>query len=163
MGGVIRGAVLGCVTLLVIPHGRVEALLAADQPTPGQTIPTFGALDTDGNPVEVSFPDGSTTVLLFFASGCSTCHDTIPEWNHAYDRKPARTRVLGIILDQEPPGFWQVMKVRFPVVRAPDSIRKLHLGQVPATLRVGAGGRIHDAVSGIVGRARLAELFMPIG
>jgi len=143
------------------PMASPEAL--AMPLAPGAVVRPFEARDTDGHDVRVGFLPGTATVLLFFLSGCSDCHDMLPEWNYAYDRRAANVRVLGVILDQEPPGFWKVMRLRFPVVRASSvsALRDLHPTRVPLTMRLRAGGTIEDLVVGLASRARLGSLFAP--
>jgi thiol-disulfide isomerase/thioredoxin len=126
----------------------------APQPPPspakGDVVPVFETLAIDGKAVKVDFPKGSKTVLLFFLSGCPHCHKMIPDWNRAYERKAKNLKILGVIMDQEPPGFWGTMPVSFPVVRAPgrDFLRSLNVNRVPLTLRVAEGGRIEDVALG---------------
>jgi thiol-disulfide isomerase/thioredoxin len=132
-------------------------------PSKGDVIPAFETLGIDGKPVKVEFPQGSKTVLLFFLSGCPTCHKMIPEWNRAFSRRAGDLRVVGVIMDQEPPGFWGTITVAFPVVRSPGRafLTGLNVNRAPLTLRVGAGGRVEDLVLGLVDPIRLGELFAP--
>jgi hypothetical protein len=87
----------------------------------------------------------------------------IPEWNRAYQRKPEGLEVVGVIMDQEPPGFWSTMSILFPVVRSPGRkfLRSLNVNRVPLTLRVGEGGTIEDLALGVTDPIRLGELFKP--
>ena len=132
-------------------------------PSSGDVIPAFEAQGVDGTTQQVSFPKGSSTVLVFFLSGCSTCHKMIPEWNRAFERKPGALRMVGVLMDQEPPGFFTAMPVAFPVVRSPGRpfLQALKVNRAPLTLRVGPGGRIEDVGSGVIDPIRLGELFHP--
>jgi hypothetical protein len=96
-------------------------------------------------------------------SSCPTCHRMLPEWNRAFDRRPKGLRVYGILLDQEPPGFFMAMPVTFPVLRSPggDFTREYKLARVPLTLRVGPAGQVEDVGSGHLDAMRLGELFRP--
>lgn len=134
-----------------------------ETPSKGDVVPAFETMATDGRAQKVDFPKGSKTVLLFFLSGCPVCHKMIPEWNRAYERRPKDLRVLGVIMDQEPPGFWGTMAISFPVVRAPgrEFLRGLNVNRAPLTLRVGEGGRVDDLGLGIIDPIRLGELFAP--
>jgi hypothetical protein len=138
---------------------------AAQGPMPavGDVVPAFDAVGLDGKRASIEYPPGSTTVLLFFLSSCQTCHRMIPEWNRLYGRKPKELRLWGVLLDQEPPGFFMAVPVAFPVVRAPggDFNRTYKLSKVPLTLRVGPGGRVADVAVGKVDAMRLGELFRP--
>lgn len=127
----------------------------------GEVVPAFDAEAVDGTTRHVDYPKGSTTVLLFFLSSCPTCHRMIPEWNRAYGRKPANLTVVGVMLDREPPGFFETMPISFPVVRAPsrDLSRSFKIQQVPVTLRVDAGGKVDGVAVGVVDPIRLGELF----
>jgi thiol-disulfide isomerase/thioredoxin len=133
--------------------------LAAAQPAPaappmapsrGDVVPAFETLGVDGKPWKVDFPRGSQTVLLFFLSSCPHCHKMIPEWNRAYERRPRGVKIFGVIMDQEPPGFWSTIPVSFPVLRSPgrEFLRSLNVNRVPLTLRVGEGGRVEDVALG---------------
>ena len=92
---------------------------APQAPSSGDVIPTFEAQGVDGKTQQVSFPKGTSTVLVFFLSGCPTCHKMIPEWNRAFERKPGPLRMIGVLMDQEPPGFFSAMPISFPLVRSP--------------------------------------------
>ena len=114
-------------------------------------------------PQQVSFPKGSKTILLFFLSGCPTCHKMIPEWNRAYERRAKDLKVMGVIMDQEPPGFWSTMPIAFPVLRSPGRqfLTSLNVNRAPLTVRVTAGGRIEDVGLGLLDPIRLGEIFRP--
>ena len=75
--------------------------------------------------------------------------------------RPAGLTVLGIILDQEPLGFFDAMPVSFPVVRSPgrEFMKQLKVNRVPLTLRVGPGGAVQELEQSIVDPIKLGELF----
>jgi thiol-disulfide isomerase/thioredoxin len=154
--------VAACVALAAAPL-RAQAPAAPMSPSKGDVIPTFETLGVDGKPVKVDFPKGSKTVLLFFLSGCPTCHKMIPEWNRAFERRAKTLKVVGVIMDQEPPGFWGTMPISFPVIRSPgrEFLSGLHVNRAPLTLRVGDGGKVDDVALGLVDPIRLGELFAP--
>jgi hypothetical protein len=132
-------------------------------PSTGDVVPAFETLGIDGKAVKVEFPKGTKTVLLFFLSGCPTCHKMIPEWNRAYERRSKDLKVIGVLMDQEPPGFWGTIQISFPVLRSPGNafLRGLNVNRAPLTLRVGAGGTIDDLGLGLLDPIRLGELFAP--
>lgn len=137
-------------------------------PAPGDVFPELESRSLDGTPQKISFgksgdakaPD---TVLLFFLSGCPTCHKMIPEWNRAYERRAGKLRVIGLLMDQEPPGFFQAMPIAFPVSRAPGRsvLQSLKIERAPLTVRIGAGGKVKDVALGLVDPIRLGEIFRP--
>ena len=133
-------------------------------PLPGEIVPEFDAVALAGKVEHVDFPKGSVTVLLFFLSSCPHCHQMIPRWNQAFDLKPKGLRVYGIILDQEPPGFFTAMPVSFPVLRAPgrDFTTSIKVLRTPTALRVGPGGKIEDVQVGVVDSIKAGEMFRPI-
>jgi peroxiredoxin len=157
-------------SLLVAAHAAAQALAPGtpppSSPSKGDVVPVFETLGVDGKPARADFPKGSKTVLLFFLSGCPSCHKMIPEWNRAYDRRPKDLRVLGVIMDPEqaPPSFWSTMAIAFPVLRSPgrEFLRGLNVNRAPLTLRVGEGGRIEDLALGVIDPIRLGELFAPV-
>jgi peroxiredoxin len=165
----MKSATLASLCLFVLagaaPLARAETPAAAPvlAPSPGDVIPAFDAQRIDGTTEHVSFPKGSKTVLLFFLSGCPTCHKMIPEWNRAFDRKPSDLKVIGVIMDQEPLGFFDTMPIKFPVVRPPgrEFLKTLKVNRAPTTLRVSAGGAVDDVGLGLLDPIRLGQLFKP--
>ena len=108
---------------------------------------------------------GILTVLLFFLSSCPTCHRMLPEWNRAFERRPRGLNVVAVMLDREPPGWFTVNPVAFPVVRSPgrEFLDAYRVHRVPVTVRVGAGGKVTDVGRGLLDPIRLGELFRPPG
>ena len=159
--GVGGAAALVFVAGLVFP---VSTCAAEEAPLArGATVSEFDALGVDGAVQHVGYPRGSATVLLFFLSGCPTCHKLIPEWNRAYERRPPKLNVIGILMDREPPGFFQATRIAFPVVRSPgrDFLEIWKVRRAPMTIRIGPGGTVQDVEVGIVDPIRLGEIFRP--
>jgi len=152
-----------CAALLGASAAVAQTAAPPAAPTKGDVVPVFETLAIDGKAWKLDFPKGSKTVLLFFLSSCPSCHKMIPEWNRAYERRPKKLEVVGVLMDQEPPGFWGTISIAFPVVRAPgrEFLRSLNVNRAPLTLRVGEGGRIEDLALGVVDPIRLGELFAP--
>ena len=125
----------------------------------GETVPPFEATGINGEIREVKYT--SPTVLVFFLSSCPVCHKMIPEWNQAFERKPAGVEVVGVLMDREPPGFFAVTPVTFPVVRSPsrEFSRIFKVARVPITLRVAPGGKVEDIATGVLDPIRLGEFF----
>jgi thiol-disulfide isomerase/thioredoxin len=151
---------------MLLPAAQGAAQLSRtppQAPSKGDVIPAFETLGIDGKPWTLDFPKGSKTVLLFFLSGCPSCKTLMPEWNRAYERRSKDLRIVGVILDREPPGFWSLVPVSFPVVRSPGNpfMRSLNVNRVPLTRRVGEGGQVEDLALGAVDPIRLGELFAP--
>ncbi|MET0552000.1 MAG: TlpA disulfide reductase family protein [Vicinamibacteria bacterium] len=124
----------------------------------GETVLPFEATGVDGTIREIKY--SSTTVIVFFLSGCPTCHKMLPEWNWAYERKGKDVQMVGVLMDREPPGFFDVNPVAFPVVRAPSREfgRIFKVARVPITLRVAAGGKVESAELGLLDRIKLGAL-----
>jgi hypothetical protein len=141
--------------------------LASPSPSPAPAaddiIPAFDAEGLAGLPVHVAFPKGSQTVLIFFMSGCPHCQRMIPLWNGAFEHKSPKLTVLGVLMDREPPGFFQAMPISFPVLRAPSNsfLHSLKIRSAPVTMRVGDGGRVTDVALGELDGIRLGQLFAP--
>jgi len=129
----------------------------------GDTVPPFDGERLDGVSERVDYPKGSATVLLFFLGSCPSCHKMIPEWNLVYARRPKGLRVVGVLLDREPPGFFMATPISFPVVRSPggDFSKTFKLHKVPLTVRVAAGGKVQDVGVGQLDPIRLGEIFRP--
>jgi thiol-disulfide isomerase/thioredoxin len=161
------GTVVTLAAGLAVPSSPAEAPSAAPSPPPllavGDTVPSFDAEGLDGAVQHVDYRKGSVTVLLFFLSGCPVCHKMIPEWNRAYERRPKGLRVVGVMLDREPPGFFMATPVSFPVLRSPgvEFARTFKLQKVPMTVRVVAGGKVEDVGVGQLDLIRLGEILRP--
>jgi hypothetical protein len=136
---------------------------AAQAPSIGDVIMPFEAMGVEGKAQWLGFEKGSTTVLLFFLSGCPACHKMIPEWNRAFERKPEGLTIVGVLMDQEPPGFFYATPISFPVVRSPGRafLDNIKVRRAPLTLRVSAGGKVEDVALGHTDPIRLGELFRP--
>jgi thiol-disulfide isomerase/thioredoxin len=161
-----RTVLLAALAVVLAAPARSQARAQATpepptSPSVGATFPVFDAQALDGSTKRVDFPKGSTTILLFFSSGCPTCHRMIPEWNRAYEKRPKGLTILAVIVDKEPPGFFMATPISFPVVRAPgnDFLPANRVNRVPLTLRITAGGRIEDLGLGMLDPIRLGELF----
>jgi hypothetical protein len=161
---VLAGA--GLAGALLAASGNPQSIRDAPASTPpsapsvGDVIPIFSAEGVDGSTQLLDFPRGSSTVLLFFLSGCPSCHKMIPEWNSAFERRPPRLRVVGVLMDQEPPGFFTAVQIAFPVVRSPgrEFLKSLKVNRAPLTLRISQGGKIDDLALGVIDPIRLGEL-----
>lgn len=140
---------------------------AHDEPVPapavGDVVAPFDAQSVDGSVQKVAFNGRGSTVLLFFLSSCPTCHRMIPEWNRAFQRKPAGLQVYGVILDKEPPTFFQSYPMAFPVVRSPgrEFQQKIKVTRTPTMVRIGPGGKVQDVVVGYTDPIRVGEIFRP--
>ena len=162
----LLASALTCVPAGGFAAGAPPAGDAAEvHPEVGQVLTPFTAEALDGSRREVSYPKGSTTIVVFFLSSCPVCHRMLPEWNRAYERKPKGVEMVGVLLDREPPGWFAVNPVAFPVVRSPgrEFLDGYRVHRVPVTLRVGAGGKVVDVGQGALDPIRLGELFRPPG
>jgi hypothetical protein len=159
-----RGAVAA---LMAVAALQAHVACAQETPPPlpvvGETIQPFDAEAVDGTMKKVAFDGKGSTVLLFFLPSCPVCHRMIPEWNRAFQRKPAGLQVVGVIMDRETPGFWQSYPMSFPVVRAPsrEFLKKLKISRAPLMVRVAHGGRVEDVAMGLADPIRVGEVFRP--
>jgi hypothetical protein len=148
---------------LLVPRPAGAGSAGAQPLAPGDTVLPFDAEGLDGTTKHVAYPKGSSTVFLFFLSGCPTCHKMFPEWSRAYERRPPKVDVIGVLMDREPPGFFAATRIPFPVVRSPgrDFLAAWKVHRAPMTVRVGPGGKVEDAQIGIIDPIRLGEIFRP--
>ena len=154
---------LACLAALASMRSPAAAAPPEIQPAVGDVVPAFSADAIDGSRREVAFPKGSQTVLVFFLSSCPTCHRMLPEWNRAWERRPKGLTVIGVLLDKEPPGWFAVNPVAFPVLRSPGRafLETYKVQRVPVTMRIGPGGKVLDVGQGPLDPIRLGELFRP--
>ena len=165
----VVGAALACALLLpsavtaAAPEAAAPRATPVPRPEPGDVLPEFDTVGIDGKAQRVTFGKGSKTVLLFFQSGCPHCHKMIPEWNRAFQAKSAGLNVYGVMLDKEPPGFFILMPIDFPVLRSPGRqyLDQIKAFRVPTMVRVGAGGKVEDVAVGDADRMRVAQIFKP--
>jgi hypothetical protein len=155
-------AALALVAALAAPAAPAGSVVK-EPLAPGDMVVPFDAEGLDGVMKHIDYPKGSSTVLLFFLSGCPTCHKMIPEWVRAYERRPPKLNVIGVIMDREPPGFFETTKMPFPIVRSPgrDFLIAWKVQRAPMTVRVGPGGKVEEAQIGIIDPIRLGEIFRP--
>jgi hypothetical protein len=162
LSGLLVGVVLASqLAGMPLVSAQEPAGAPPSSPAVGDTVPAFDAQRIDGTTQHVAFPAGSKTVLLFFLSSCPTCHKMIPEWNRAYERRPAGVTIIGVVMDQEPLGFFDAMPVAFPVLRSPgrEFLKNLKVNRAPLTLRIAAGGKVEDLGLGLLDPIRIGELF----
>ena len=160
----VLGALVAVLSAAPVPAVRGQAGAAPpESPNVGDVFPVFDAQGIDGATKHVSYPKGSTTVLLFFSSGCPACHRMIPEWNRAYELRAKGLQVIGVLMDQEPPGFFTATPISFPVVRSPgiEFLRAHKVNRVPLTLRISPGGTVKEVGVGQLDLIRLGEIFAP--
>ena len=129
----------------------------------GDTVPPFHAAGLDGVIKSIDYPKGTTTIVVFFLSSCPTCHKMLPLWNEAFARRPKNMVMVGVMLDQAPPGFVEAAQIAFPVLRSPgrELTDAFKLKRVPYTVRVAPGGRVEGADLGLLDGIRMGELFRP--
>ena len=98
--------------------------MRAEEPGPalkaGDKVPiVIAPAASDGKVVTVDYSKSKATLLLLFLPDCPHCQKMLPEWSRAFARKPAGLNVVGLMLGDEPPGFFNVFPIPFPVVRYP--------------------------------------------
>lgn len=87
----------------------------------------------------------------------------IPVWNQVFSTKPKNLNVIGVLVDREPPGFFSIMPIAFPVVRSPgrEFLERFKVARVPLTVRVKPGGKVEAAAMGVLDPIKLGDLFRP--
>jgi len=169
MGLMVRVSTVLTLGLSLLVARTAGAQLLEPTPTPppmlaaGDPVMSFDAVGLDGTTHHITYPKDKVTVLLFLLSSCHICHGMIPEWSRAYDRRAPGVDVVGVVLDQPPPGVLEQLGVTFPVVRAPEGNfrQQFKIFNVPQTIRV-VGGRVDDAERGHIDAIRVGQLFRPL-
>jgi thiol-disulfide isomerase/thioredoxin len=130
---------------------------------PGEVVTPFDAVGMDGVSHHVDFPKGQATVVLFFLSSCPVCHKMLPVWTEYYQRKPKTVSVVGVMLDNPPPGFFETLPIGFPVVRSPgpELNKAFKISHVPMTMRIGPGGKVEEVGEGVLDGIKMGEIFRP--
>jgi peroxiredoxin len=130
---------------------------------PGDKVAPFEAAGIDGVTRRVDFPKKTVTVLMFFSSGCPHCHHMIPIWNDRYRHRASNVAMIGIIVDKEPPGFFEQLSILFPVLRMPsrEMLTDFKVARVPLMLRVAPGGVVEEVGVGILDPIRLGQILRP--
>jgi len=164
-----RRVVLAAAFAASLVHPPAGAAQAATPPVAepilriGDTVPAFHATGLDGAVKNIDYPKGTTTIVVFFLSSCPTCHKMLPIWNEAFARRPKNMAMVGVMLDQAPPGFVEAAQIAFPVLRSPgkDVTDAFKMKRVPYTVRVAPGGRVEGAALGFLDGIAMGELFRP--
>ena len=130
---------------------------------PGDVVLPFEAEGVDGVQHRIDFPKKQTTILVFFSSGCPHCHRMLPEWNRMFTTMPKNLALVGVIIDKEPPTFFEHFALQFPVLRSPgrNLLTDFKVMRVPLTLRIAPGGKVEDVGIGELDPIKLGELFRP--
>jgi Redoxin len=138
----------------------------ADEPGPvlkvGDKVPIISApAASDGKTVTVDYAKSKATLLLLFLPDCPHCQKMLPEWGRAFPRKSAGLNVVALMLGDEPPGFFNVFPIPFPVVRYPGKDAQAHFKmiRVPMMVRVDPKGTVTDVVHGVIDPIRVGEFF----
>jgi len=164
----VATGVLVAAALILPALAQADPPAAAASPSPaplapGEMVAPFDAARLDGTIQHVDYPKGKNTLVLFFLSSCPVCHRMIPLWNEFYSRRPKDLEVVGVLLDREPPGFFDAMPIAFPIVRSPGA--SLHqmfkVKHVPFMVRVAPGGKVEAVSEGLTDAIRLGDLFRP--
>lgn len=163
-----RPTLMAMTAALALSAAPARAQHAEDEAPPpvlakGEVVAPFDAQGVDGVLKKVTFTGKNPTLLLFFLSGCPTCHKMIPLWNRAFQGKPATLQVIGVLMDQEPPNFFATTPIAFPVVRSPgrEFLQKLKVSRAPLMLRIAPGGKVEDVQMGYADAIRVGEVFRP--
>lgn len=130
----------------------------------GDKVPAVGGPGAaTGQMRSVDYSKAKATVLLFFMPDCPHCHKMIPEWNRAFERKPAGIEIVALMLGKEPPGFFELFPIKFPVLRydGRDAAANFKLHTVPLMVRVGKTSLVEDVAQGVIDPIRVGEIFRP--
>jgi thiol-disulfide isomerase/thioredoxin len=158
------------VSAATAPRARAQAADSHDHPAgepapgpaPGEQLQDFTVQTLTGSTQPVAFSKTQPTVIMFFSSGCPVCRRMLPIWNEQLTKKPKNLTVLALLTDREPPEFFNMFPVTFPVARASrELMERFKVARVPMTIRVKPGGIVESTAVGILDPIKLGEMFRP--
>ncbi|MGB0035097.1 MAG: TlpA disulfide reductase family protein [Candidatus Acidiferrales bacterium] len=140
------GAVKGTEANSESPQANGKGIIRfANNPQP---MPPFLVNDLDGKVVSTAEWHGKVVLLNFWATWCPPCRMEIPELIALTERYKDRLQVVGISLDDAPPGevkaFAKEMGINYPVVIGGREILAEYGGvpALPTTFVANPDGRI---------------------
>ena len=124
-------------------------------------LATLGPASSSRAEIEALFLAGADVFRLNFSHGSHEDHAARYETIRAVEADTKRP--IGVLMDREPPGFFAVTPVSFPVVRAPSREfgRIYKVERVPLTVRIAPGGKVQGIAHGPLDAITLGELFRP--
>lgn len=151
------------IPLAVLLGGMTAASAAAPEPTPekrleliafGSVAPEIAGLVLNGEKgLKLSDHRGKVVVIDFWASWCTPCLQSMPEFNRMRADIAAqgwgdRFEILGVNVDQDIPKarrFLEVNPVSYPVIGDPIGIAMRRYGpwKLPATFLLDPEGKVH--------------------
>ncbi|MBJ6723931.1 peroxiredoxin family protein [Geomesophilobacter sediminis] len=150
--------VLLAIGLYLFPLLRERVAFAGNRPATHQAAPNFTLSGLTGNRVDLGDYRGKVVLVNFFASWCPPCRMEIPGFQRtfaAYQRQGFT--VIGLALDDVPPGFVQKMGMTYPLALATDHVIDAYgnVSSIPVSFLVGKDGRIIKKVMGLYSETSL--------
>lgn len=121
-----------------------------------EVVPSFTALDIDGNDVTIRYsPDAPYTILFWFAPTCSSCEENINFWNQiSREYGSDRLRYLGMCTGspEEAREFADEYGLEFSVICASDPfIVNTYKGNLtPQTVLISSEGSVAGVWPGVL-------------
>ncbi len=123
---------------------------------PGDRVPSFIAIDFNGQLVTIGYPDeAKKTILLVFATECAVCEKNIAFWNDLFEGVDScRYRIIGISKNDllELKLFAESMNIKFPILMS-DELSfwwSYKLFRLPQTILINERGQVEHVWQGVL-------------
>ena len=137
---------------------------SADILASGDLVPSFTALNSDGEEVEIAYSEMAANTLLFvLAVDCGACQRNLDNWSNIASRlEKSPCRVLGVALDplDKIKNYVIAHQLNYPVFVPADTgfVRNYKPFVTPQTLLIGATGRVEKIWIGVLEAPQQEEI-----
>jgi len=131
-----------------------------EKPAVGETAPAISLADASGKMLRLADYRGKVVLVNFWASWCPPCKDEMPGFQKvhlAYENKGFV--VIGIALDDVPPGLIRELGVLYPVVRTNERVTREYgdIAHVPVSFLINREGTIIKKLKGVYSERLLKD------
>jgi methylamine dehydrogenase accessory protein MauD len=153
---IAQWVLIACMGLVLLAHSRLIGLLhmrlgpagarpLADGPPVGERLDTLSASQLDGSPWVVTFPQRTTTILIFISPQCQTCNALLPHVKDFTRTRPGQSVTLVSTIDDAAMNRAYIAYRRIeglPYVLGEDLSVRLDIEATPYALRIDEAGTV---------------------